>query len=227
MFLLFRCSLFRSPLYKSSVNHSCFIFRSIRTVDTVQEIKDIMTTTTTSEKLDSVISEAVAETSVDTNTKTEPETKTTEGTQKVVPVKTVKFPAAKTTSKKGSKKKQKGNKKLGGVPGNKSSQINLRFKQQKMQVIEGKSKTTTTTTTAAPIIPPSPSKRVEDVLPDLVPPRNGRQPSRRSTEAEKSAAIIEHVTEGDKHFCCFTCLKYFANFHQVFKEGISRKHQNL
>ncbi len=50
---------------------------------------------------------------------------------------------------------------------------------------------------------------------DLVPPRNGRQPSRRSTEAEKSAAIIEHVVEMDKHFCCFTCLKYFANFHQV------------
>jgi hypothetical protein len=63
--------------------------------------------------------------------------------------------------------------------------------------------------------PPSPSKRVEDVLPDLVPLRNGRQPSRRSTEAEKCAAIIEHVVEMDKHFCCFTCLKYFANFHQV------------
>jgi hypothetical protein len=171
-------------------------------VDSVQEIKDIMPTP------DNV------ETVADTIKETETVTKATEGNKKLVPVTTVKFPAK---SKKGSKKKQKGNKKQVDISNNKSSQINLRFKQQKMQVIEVKSKLTETTISSAPIIPPSPSKRVEDVLPDLVPPRNGRQPSRRSTEAEKSAAIIEHVTEGDKHFCCFTCLKYFANFHQVIK----------
>ena len=111
-------------------------------------------------------------------------------------------------SKKGKKSKKKVSK---------SSQMSLRFKQQKQQQQQQQQQVEKAKIVQQPIVvvPPSPSKRVEDVLPDLVPPRNGRQPSRRSTEAEKSAAIIEHVVEMDKHFCCFTCLNYFANFHQV------------
>ena len=145
---------------------------------------------------------------------------------KATALKVGKAAKAKKGKKKRKLKKKSGSGKstpmsLRAKPSSSASQQNEKAKsanqQQQPQLLQPNSSSAPppSTSTSATIIPPSPSKRVEDVLPDLVPPRNGRQPSRRSTEAEKSAAIIEHVVEMDKHFCCFTCLNYFANFHQV------------
>lgn len=60
--------------------------------------------------------------------------------------------------------------------------------------------------------PTTTTKRVEDILPDLVPP-SAR--SKRTTEAERSAAIVKQVVEMDKLFCCLYCCQYFATFQQL------------
>jgi hypothetical protein len=188
--------------------------RSIRAVDSVQEIRDIMTTSSSSpsvenEESSNSVSEISSSVPAEDGEVADDSSLVKAGgsTSNVKkPVLNVKAAAKFLKGKKGKKSKKKVSK---------SSQMSLRFKQQKQQ--QQQVEKTKVVQQPIVVVPPSPSKRVEDVLPDLIPPRNGRQPSRRSTEAEKSAAIIEHVVEMDKHFCCFTCLNYFANFHQVKK----------
>ena len=199
--------------------------RSIKTVDSVTEIRDIMTPA-------SVASVADDESSVsEKGSLVTPEAVKERLKASAIKGKSAALKVGKSAKAKKGKKKRKLKKKSGS---GKSTPMSLRAKptsqpnekaksvasqqqqpQQQQRPTPSSTPPSTSTTTSASVILPSPSKRVEDVLPDLVPPRNGRQPSRRSTEAEKSAAIIEHVVEMDKHFCCFTCLNYFANFHQV------------
>lgn len=206
---------------KSKRDKSSIRARSIKTVESVHEIRDIMTSALS-------LSSTAASMADDENSipaesyslVTDDISKVKESTKSSVKSNKSGIPGGKLFKGKKSKK-QKNKKKSNSNSGSgKSTPMSLRGKIQPSDKPKSSDKQQQPQQQPQQqqieIVPPSPSKRrVEDVLPDLVPPRNGRQPSRRSTEAEKSAAVIEHVVEMDKHFCCFTCLKYFANFHQV------------